>query len=450
MSKELGDVPEVSARPQSYPVSYEQESIWLDDRLCEGQSRCLESLVYRLTGPLDTGAVQWAISQVIARHEILRSQLTARDGKLVQIVNAPVPVPMAQMSCTSAALPAELSRITAEPLDLSEAPVRPWLVCLSPDEFVLAVQFHHAVVDDWALDVFQRELMHFYTARLLGRRPSLAPLRMQAGDFAVAQRAAGIDQEDLAYWRERVRDAPRSCTIPPDRPGPEELPHRGEQQLFEVSSELGHAVRAMSRARRTTPYTVFAGAMAALLWQYGEPDEVIFGTPVSHRGTAAVDGMIGCLSDLLPLRLAISRDASFRTLIDAAKAEVVGAMDHRAVPYAALVRMARSGTGADLPPLCDVALVVDDMRWEPLTLPGVTAERIYVPQGWAKFDVSLTLVAGHDGGYAGFCDYDADVYDAATMARAASRFITLLARLIAAADEPIGQVAGSAAALSRD
>jgi Condensation domain len=444
MSSELGGRPGVSTRPRIYPVSHEQESIWLDDRLCEGQSRCLESLVYRLTGQLDIGAAEWAISQVIARHEILRSRLTARDGKLVQIVNDPVPVPMAQLSCTPAALPAELSRLTAEPLDLNETPIRPWLICLSADEFVLVVQFHHAVVDDWALDVFQRELMQFYTARLLGRLPSLESLRMQAGDYAVAQRAARIDPTDLAYWRERVRDAPRSCTIPPDRLGPGELPHRGGQQLFGVSPELGHAVRAWGRARRTTPYTVFAGAVAALLWQYGEPGEVIFGTPVSGRGTAATDGMIGCLSDMLPLRLAVSRDMSFRTLMDAVKAEVMGALEHRAVPYSALVRMTRPGAGADVPSLFDVALVVDDMRWEPLSLPGVTAERVYVPQGWAKFAVSLTLVAGDDGGYAGFCDYDADVYQAATMARVASRFTTLLARLIAAADEPLGQVVGSA------
>ena len=52
-----------------------------------------------------------------------------------------------------------------------------------------------------------------------------------------------------------------------------------------------HRSAAICRALRTTPYTVFAAAMGALLWRYGEPEEVVFGTPVSLRGTAAVDGM---------------------------------------------------------------------------------------------------------------------------------------------------------------
>jgi hypothetical protein len=450
MSSELDGVPAVSTSQRIYPMSCEQEALWLDDLVSDGQSRYLESWASRLTGQLDIGALEWAISQVMARHEVLRSRLAERDGEPVQVVTAPGPVQMERVSCSPAALPAELTRIVAEPLDLNEAPFRPWLVCCAPGEFVLVVQFHHAVVDDWAVNIFQRELMHFYSARLCGRRPNLEPLPMQVGDFAVAQRAAGIDLTDLAYWQARVQGAPRSCTIPPDQPGPEELPHRAERNLFGISPELGHAVRKVGRALRTTPYTVFAGAMAALLWQYGEPEEVIFGTPVSLRGSAAVDSMIGCLSNPLPLRLAVSRNISFRVLTAAAKAEVLGAIEHRAVPYSELVRMTRIGIDADVPPLCDAALVVDDMRWEPFSLPGVTAERIYLPPGRAKFAVTLTLLAGDDGGYAGFCDYDADVYQAVTMAGVASQFTKLLADCIAAPGESLTGVLGSAAGPSGD
>jgi hypothetical protein len=395
-----------------------------------------------MTGRLDVGALESAIGLVIARHEVLRSRLSERDGEPVQIVAAPGPVRLQRLSCSPAALSAELSRIAAEPLDLGETPVRPWLVSLSPHDFVLLVQLHHAVVDDWALNIFQRELMHFYSARLSGRRQGLRPLPMQAGDFAVVQRSAGVDLADLAYWQRRVKRAPRSCTIPPDRQGPEEVPHHAGRNLFEISPELGRAVRGACRVLRATPFTVFAAAMAALLWQYGEPDEVIFGTPVSLRGSAAVDGMIGCLSNPLPLRLALARDMSFRTLTDAARAEVLGAMEHRAVPFPELVRMTRIRAAADQPPLCDAALVVDDMRWEPFSLPGLTAERIYLPPQRAKFALTFTLVAGHDGGYAGFCDFDSDVYHAATMAAVASQFTELLARCTEAPGEPLGSAAG--------
>ncbi|MEU4216669.1 condensation domain-containing protein [Actinoplanes sp. NPDC026623] len=440
----------MSTQPLTYPMSRAQEALWLDDLLWDGPSRYLESWACRFTGQLDTGALEWAVGQIISRHEVLRTRLTESGEQPVQIVTAPGPVRMKQLSCPQASLQAQLSRIVTEPIDLDVAPIRPWLIRVSPDEFVLVVQLHHAAIDNWSLNIFQRELMHFYTARVLGRSPSLEPLRMQAGGYAVAQRAAGLDPVDLAYWRERMRHAPRSCTIPPDRSGPEEQAHRAGRHVFTLSPELGQAVRAAGRALRTTPFTVIAGAMAATLWQYGRPDEVIFGTPVSLRGAAADEDMIGYLTDLHPIRLAVSQDTSFRTLVTAAKAEVLGAIAHRAVPYAEIVRMSRQGTEMDAPPPCDVTMAVDDMRWEPFSLPGVTAQTVSMPPGYAKFAVHLSLTARKDRGYTGWWTYDAEVFDATTVAQAASQFTALLTHGVAALDEPLGRISESAAGPSSD
>lgn len=466
MSGEPDGKPAATARPRIYPMSHEQEALWLEDLFSDGPSRYLEAWTCRLTGQLDIDTLEWAISQIVARHEVLRTRLTELDEEPVQIVTGPDPVRLNKLSCTPAELDAELGRIVVEPLDLDEAPIRPWLVCVSPDEFVLVVQLHHAVVDDWSLNIFQRELMHFYTARLCGEEPGLEPLRMQAGDFAVAQRATGLDPTDLAYWRERVQNAPRSCTVPSTRsvsePGtrwawddrlnalerhisggvPAQVPARpGGQRLFEIGPELGQAVRFAGRTLRTTPFTVFAAALATLLRQYGEADEVIFCTPVSLRGAAGVDGMIGVLTNMQPIRLTVTRSMSFRALANAAKAEILGGLEHRAVPYPAMDRMSRQGAGAPL--LCDVVMVVDDMGWEPFSLPEVTTQIIRLPARHAKLAFHLDLVARDDGGYAGTWAYDAELFDAVTVAGVADRFTKLLAHCTAAPDEPLGRIPAS-------
>lgn len=433
------EAPSGGAGPRTYPMSYEQEGLWLDDLVVDGPSRYLEHLAYRLSGPLDVEALEWALGQVLERHEVLRSRLTEVQGKPVQIVTEPGPVRLTRHHCSAADLPAELSRINTVPLDLDTAPLRPWLVDVAPDEFVLVVQFHHAVIDDWTLNIFQRELMHFYDARVTGRPAELEPLRVQAGELALAQRAAGLAPADMEFWRERVRNAPVSCTVPPDRPAPEEEPHRNGRHTFWIGPEVGRSIRTACRALRTTPFTVFAGAMAVLLWEYGRADEVIFGTPVSLRSAAEVDDVIGCLTNPLPIRLAVSRDVTFRTLLEATRAEILEVLDHRAVPYSSLVRMRREGNDFDLPPLFDAGLVLDDMRWEPFALHAVAAERIYLLPGKAKHAVNFSLMADEHGGYAGFCDYDADVYLASTMVRVTDRFVAVLAHHTAALDEPLGR-----------
>jgi hypothetical protein len=434
----------VGTRPRSYPMSREQESLWLDDVVSDGPSRYLEHWACTLSGPLDVDALEWALGQVIERHEVLRSRFTEIAGDPVQLVTDPAPVRLVRLACPPDDLAAELIRIAGVPLDLEETPLRPWLVEVAPDKCVLIVQLHHAVVDDWSLNVFQGELMHFYEARLAGRPAALEPLPMQAGDHAVAQRAAGLTSVDIEYWREKVHDAPRSCTVPPDRPAPAEEPHRATRYVFRIDPEVGRSVRAAGRALRTTPFTVFAGALAVLLWQYGEPDEVIFGTQVSQRGSVDLDNMIGYLANTLPIRLAVSRDATFRTLIDATKTAVLGALDHRAVPFSLLVQMTRRGMDLDVPPLCDAGLVVDDMRWEPFTLGPVTAERIYVPPARAKFALHFSLMSDDAGGYAAFCDYDSDLYFDSTMVQVADRFVAVLVHCAAALDKPLAALIAGA------
>lgn len=439
----------VSTRPRAFPMNFEQEALWLDDFVNDGESRHLEVWGVQLTGRLDVDALEWAISQVVSRHEVLRSRLIEMDGRPVQIVTDPSPVQLARVPCSAAMLTAVLSRIGAAPLDLDERPFRPWLVCLSADEFVLVVQFHHAVIDDWSLDIFQREIMHFYTARLLGRPPALEPLRMQVGDYAVAQRAAEPSQADVAYWRERVLDSPTSCTIPPDREGADGSPHQAGRHHFGLDAELGQAVRAAGQALRVTPFTIFAGAMAVLLWEYGRPDEVFFGTPVSSRGSAAVDDTIGCLTNLHPLRLAVAPDMSFRALVGAARASVFGAIEHGTLPYSTIVRMSSFGLAPYGQRLCDVVIVVDDMRWEPFSLPDISIEAIDPPAARAKFALHFSLSAGADGGFEGLLRYDAEIFTAATAGRVVSRFTELLASCVAAPDELLGRLPGSADAEAR-
>jgi len=157
----------------------------------------LNPWVYPLTGQLDI-ALSSGHHQVIGRLRILRSRLTAPDSKLMQIVTTPASVPLAQVSCTTAELAAEVMPDRRRATRPRRDTVRPWLICLSPNEFVLVISF-----------ITRRRRLGRWTSSSANSR-TCTPAeswaeRLVCGRcrcswrFRDRQRAARIDPTDLAY-----------------------------------------------------------------------------------------------------------------------------------------------------------------------------------------------------------------------------------------------------------
>ncbi|MER7186887.1 condensation domain-containing protein, partial [Streptomyces hyaluromycini] len=191
---------------QVYPMTLEQESIWLDDQLSDGPSAYLEPWVLQLRGDVDRRAVHRAFAALVARHDALRSRFVLAGEEPVQIVEpAPADPPLPRMPCSPETVDACLRAFMRRPLDLGSGAVRAVLLEPDPDTVLLAVQLHHVVVDDWAFHTLDQEFAEFYRAFVAGRPPELAPAPPQPGPFALAQRSASSDPAALAYWRETLR-----------------------------------------------------------------------------------------------------------------------------------------------------------------------------------------------------------------------------------------------------
>ncbi len=423
----------------TFPVTYEQEAIWLHDRRDPDSAIYLESWVCRLRGAVDTSAAEWAISQIVARHPALHSGIDFDGEQVVQVVHEARDVVVERLGPAERALDDSLAQLVRRPLDVRAAPLRATLLELAPDDLVLVIQLHHLVVDDWALAILEREFGEFYCARLAGRAARLPPLPLLPGEHAAAQRAAGVDPAVLAYWRESLRGAPIESTVPPDWPPSERPSSQGGLVRFQLDAATGDGLRALARRSRVTPFTVLAAAVTALLYADNGSCDQVLGAIVSRRGSAGLDQMITCLTGLLPLRLRFRADEGFGALVAATKQIVTDTVAHRDIPLPMILRQVGWPRSFSRPPLCQVVLVVDDVPRSRLELPGVTAERLDVPSGVAKVDLGLTLTKDGDC-YQGRLGYASDRYRPQTARRLAADFCALLATVVAKPERPLADV----------
>ncbi|MBD0323430.1 MAG: amino acid adenylation domain-containing protein, partial [Aldersonia sp.] len=218
-------------RPERIPLSLAQTRMWFLNRF-ESQSAAYNiPIALRLSGELDLAALQAAVTDVIARHESLRTVYPeADDGPFQRILPpAEVEIDLAPEAIGAAELPAVLRELSAVEFDVTaRAPFVARLFEFEANEYVLAIVVHHISADGASMAPFARDFVTAYTARAGGNEPAWAELPVQYADYALWQRAVlgaeddpeSVAAQQTAYWVENLRGAPEQLDLPFDRPRP--------------------------------------------------------------------------------------------------------------------------------------------------------------------------------------------------------------------------------------
>jgi amino acid adenylation domain-containing protein len=430
------------------PASFAQHRLWFLDQLEPGSPAYNIPIAVRIAGELDVPALGRALNEVVRRHESLRTTFAAIDGKPVQVIAPSLSLPLEVEDLSSLpqdAREAEVARRLREearaPFDLARGPlVRASLLRLGPAEHVAALTMHHIVSDGWSLGVLVREMVALYQAFARGLPSPLPDLPVQYADFAAWQRdwlRGEVLRAQLDYWKGRLAALP-TLELPTDRPRPSAPSGRGGERFLDLPEDLVADLRGLARQEGATLFMALLAAFQALLHRYTGQNDVAVGTPIAGRTRPEAEGLIGFFVNTLVLRGDLAGDPGFRELLRRARHEVLGAMAHQDLPFERLVAELQSGPGAGRgrAPLFRVMLAFMNTPLPPLGTPELSLAPLGVELGAAKFDLSLSLWEA-DRGLRGALEYDADLFDPATIDRMAGHFLTLLRGIVADPDGPV-------------
>lgn len=449
----------VPPRPAGARVtSFTQERMWLVERLSDGPALYNVHEVFRLRGPLDVAALGHSLTELVRRHEVLRTAFPEEDGRPVPSVEParPIGLPVTDLRAEPAERRTRLAfdlvhSEVLRPFDLATAPLlRASLLRVDEDEHVLVVVVHHIAVDGWSMPLLWDDLSTMYRSRLEGREHELPPLRIQYADFAHWQRARLSGdrlQCQLDYWRAQLSGL-SPLDLPTDRPRGPVRAGRGERITFTVPEELAGRLRLLGRQHGATMFMTLLAAFQALLARYSGQSDVAVGTPVAGRTRPELDPLVGSFINTVVLRTDLADDPSFAELLDRVRRTALDAYAHQDVPFERLVQELRPARGLDRNPLFQVMFAGLSDPAASLRLVGTEVEQMEVDNGTAKVDLSLVIAdrpTGTEGaagatGTTGTVAFDTGLFDRASVERLVGHYLRLLDAAAGDPDRPVSRL----------
>jgi hypothetical protein len=380
-----------------------------------------------LSGALNVEALERTLSEVVRRHEVLRTHFIAVDGKPVQVIEAAAPLKLEVIDLSGmdeAERTAETQRLLAEesarPFDLSRGPLlRMSLIRLSEEEHVAMVTMHHIVSDGWSIGVLVREVAALYNAYVRGEESPLAELPIQYADFAHWQRnwlQGEVLAAELDYWRAELAEAPTVIELPLDKPRPPVQTYRGAHHPVEFSAELSAQLRELSRRHGTTLFMTLLAGFDLLFCRYAGQEQVLVGTPIANRNRSETEALIGFFVNTLVLRGDVRGNPSFRELLRRVRETALRAYVHQDMPFEKLVEELEPDRDMSRSPLFQVMFGLQNAPGGAWQLEGLSLSTVESANETAKFEMTLALQERGDV-IVGGLEYNRDLYEPATISR---------------------------------
>ncbi|PCK22362.1 amino acid adenylation domain-containing protein, partial [Rhodococcus qingshengii] len=443
-------------RPESVPLSSAQQRMWFLNRLEPESAVNNIPIVLRLSGDLDVSALDAAISDVVERHEVLRTVYPDVEGTGVQkvLTAAQTQRDLEVRSIEEDALYGRVVEVVAAGFDVtSEVPFRAELLHVSAREFVLVVVVHHIAGDGFSMGPLTRDLVTAYATRTRGEKPMWEPLAVQYADFAIWQREllgaendpSSLQNRQLAYWRSALDGVPEELALPADRQRPQSASGAGSNVDFRIDAELHEGLVRIARDCGTTLFMVVHSALAVLLSRLSATDDIAIGTPVAGRGEQVLDDLVGMFVNTLVLRAEVKSTESFVDLLARVRETDLAAFAHSDVPFERLVEELDPSRSQARHPLFQVILAFQNLDAVSLDLGELTVAAVDFDAEVAKFDLQLTMSEtfesdGRAAGLAAAFTYATDLFDKATVSGFADTFVAILRSVALRPDVIVGDV----------
>ena len=337
-SAEIG--PELAPRSHSEPVplAFSQQWWWNGFELDRRPSLRMVFEALRLSGRLSTPALRRSLTELVCRHEALRTRIVDSGEQLTQHIDPPIEpiletINLSRLSEKERGI--EIRRlaeqIVNEPFWVSSGPlfaVR--LLRLADREHVLVIALDHMISDAASLGILRHEMFTLYAQCVRGLPCSLAKIPIQFADYAVWQQRADPlwRQRHGPYWMQRLSGAEPIKLFADERLQSTPVV-RWAMLPIEFGEVLSSTLRALSSVQRTTCVMSVLTAYVACILRVSGRTDVVVPFVTSGRLYPQVHNTIGFFGTPMLLRIELREGDSYLDLLVRVTQEYAAAYEHQ-------------------------------------------------------------------------------------------------------------------------
>lgn len=436
-----------TTRDQPIPLSYSQRLWWFAEQLQPDTPHFHVTNAISLIGPLNIIALEKSLSEVIRRHEALRTAFVATDGVPAQTVCPELPISLSiidpslleESSCESE-VECLVNAYAQQPFDLSETPLlRAILIHIDEGKHMLLLVLHHIITDGWSMGVFFRELSILYRAYSEDRPSPLPSLSAQYVDFTLWQQQylqGQVLERLLNYWHKQLGDEVPMLKLPTKLPADDVDAFFPTSHPISIPRLVADSLHALGQEGGATLFMVLLAALATLLFRYTSQEVILVCSPIANRNHTEIEELIGCFINTLILRVDLSDNPSFRTLLRRVRKTAIDAYAHQDLPFGKLVETLRPDRPLARTPIAQVMLILQNTPNTELELPGLVTQPLFSSNGATTFDLTFDL-SETPKGLDGYVEFNSVLFDDKIISQMCEHFLVLLEGIVANPDRCI-------------
>lgn len=427
---------EKAAEQECYALSPAQLRYWLLHQI-QGKSREFNIYsTFALPADLDVEAFETSFSELVERHEVLRTIFINEKGTPKQKIIAPQ-----QMHIPFCASEDEArATVFHHAFDLASYPLYKVALVKQQHGIVLYFNVHHIISDGWSMQIIVRDLMEIYNARISNNTPALPALPVHYKDYAQWQNAmlyAADTDTQITYWKKQLSGNLIYLQLPTDYvTNIKSVKTESAYYTVFLDAALKKNLETLSGKNGVRVFAVFVAAFKVLLHRLTSEKDIIVGIPVANRSHHQLKDMVGCFLNTLMLRSEVDENFSLHYFLRQVNATLTDALINQQCPFEHVLKQLDIPTDLNRFPISPVFLNMLDFEakaTEEIQDFAPAKGQLDAPP---KFDIEC-YIKSFANGYVVNCVYDVSLFKEDTIQYWMDAYLSIIRQVVDNASQSI-------------